>query len=941
MLRRRVITAAGGGSLPLSLSPQSWHLPNSNNNARRRHTSTSNANTTATVSASGSSTSKPSSTGGGGGDDYYNPELEGEQDKLLEEEEFAALGAQQDDEFLPFLHRLAAKADAFDCELRRLRWALMERRQLVMDTAPATFSGRPTRGDTVVGLVVTRNDSSDAAATASKTHPHPQHQQKQQQQLLAMDFSPYTNWHGVSSVPFQIHQRLTSPSSWSSFFSFSSSASAAKSKKDGDGTNTTTTTAAGGKALATLTEDIDYLRRCRALNALNYYSRMTLTPKRHIGHSLYFVLWNAWLGVQNGCGAFLFNILRDVKAKGAVTGVVTGSVKGLLKGAQFLLYGWVVSPLIHIPRGLCNSVYGPINFLTGRFMFDPMSGRWMRCTVVDSVLLRHSLQREKRMIRTVGRAEFKRKRMHAEQRWSQRLASMGFSLESFQQRMQSKRGSNSSSSSAVSTPDPYLALGVKRTATQQQIKQQYKKLAMVFHPDIVNAQNSNSGGGGNHETEKQEANDKFEAISSAYQVLSNPEKRKAYDLGGAQGLSMHEGKYGHFLSRTQEQIVQSIFGGEGLRRLLIGDLLRSHWNLRYEGQVSVSIHELEELQSIRTRLLAMELAAIVDVHAKRPASPSGGGSNGYYKNAVSGSGGGGVRRVIHSSSLPDPLGGSSGGGPSSSFANRHRAAAAASGGGVGARPSAIGRDLKEDILQELGGSEKTAGNSSRRRSLFSSSSSAWAAAAAAGDGPSSSSSSGTPAATPTTTTGSPFILVPGSNEHNCFSKDFEDRCDKFVNRLCGACFGPELLSEVGQAYTTGAMRFLGVKPFYAPKQLMTRKVLSGIDRVFDAFVEKTKKMESEELARRVMVEYFNMEYDTVVADMHVVLRYAVQMVLADCAESEEVRRRRSYAVWFLGERMTAKGTPWSEGTARDDADLLAYVQQAANSSASTSKPPTF
>ena len=70
--------------------------------------------------------------------------------------------------------------------------------------------------------------------------------------------------------------------------------------------------------------------------------------------------------------------------------------------------------------------------------------------------------------------------------------------------------------------DLYAVLGVERTATDDQIKRAYRKLARTHHPDV------NPG--------NKEAEEKFKAISAAYDVLSNPEKRKLFDEFGQQGL---------------------------------------------------------------------------------------------------------------------------------------------------------------------------------------------------------------------------------------------------------------------------------------------------------------------------------------------------------------------------------------------------------------------
>ena len=65
--------------------------------------------------------------------------------------------------------------------------------------------------------------------------------------------------------------------------------------------------------------------------------------------------------------------------------------------------------------------------------------------------------------------------------------------------------------------DPYQILGVARTATEDEIRAAYRKLAKKHHPDL------NPG--------KHEAEEKFKAVSSAYALLSDADKRARFDRG--------------------------------------------------------------------------------------------------------------------------------------------------------------------------------------------------------------------------------------------------------------------------------------------------------------------------------------------------------------------------------------------------------------------------
>jgi hypothetical protein len=69
----------------------------------------------------------------------------------------------------------------------------------------------------------------------------------------------------------------------------------------------------------------------------------------------------------------------------------------------------------------------------------------------------------------------------------------------------------------------YEVLGVDPKAEQSKIKRQYYLLARQYHPDKIG--------------KDQELYEKFQSISEAYQVLSNPELRKQYDREGCDGLS--------------------------------------------------------------------------------------------------------------------------------------------------------------------------------------------------------------------------------------------------------------------------------------------------------------------------------------------------------------------------------------------------------------------
>ena len=97
-------------------------------------------------------------------------------------------------------------------------------------------------------------------------------------------------------------------------------------------------------------------------------------------------------------------------------------------------------------------------------------------------------------------------------------------------------------------PDYYKILGVGKNASDEEIKKAYRKLARQYHPD------RNQG--------DKKAEERFKEISQAHDVLSDPDKRKAYDRGGMLGGFGMPGGFdtGSFGGNVSD-ILSNLFGG--------------------------------------------------------------------------------------------------------------------------------------------------------------------------------------------------------------------------------------------------------------------------------------------------------------------------------------------------------------------------------------------
>ncbi len=133
----------------------------------------------------------------------------------------------------------------------------------------------------------------------------------------------------------------------------------------------------------------------------------------------------------------------------------------------------------------------------------------------------------------------------------------------------------------MATRSPYEVLGVPKTAPDDEIKKAYRKLAREYHPD------RNPGDA--------DAEERFKEVQAAYDMLSDPEKRRAYDSFGSAGPGGFPGggaggvRFEEFDLGDLGDLLGGMFGGgarrQGARAPIRGDDLETRVRISFEDSL--------------------------------------------------------------------------------------------------------------------------------------------------------------------------------------------------------------------------------------------------------------------------------------------------------------------------------------------------------------------
>ena len=165
--------------------------------------------------------------------------------------------------------------------------------------------------------------------------------------------------------------------------------------------------------------------------------------------------------------------------------------------------------------------------------------------------------------------------------------------------------------------DYYQVMGVKKDATQDEIKRAYRKLARKFHPDVSKEANAEA---------------KFKELGEAYEVLKDPEKRAAYDQLGSQyaagqdfrpppgwdaGFEFRDaGGEEHDLGGFSD-FFESLFGGAARRPQTGGARRTREFRMRGEDHHAKIMVELEDSYGGASRAITLQVPEVTgDGHVR-------------------------------------------------------------------------------------------------------------------------------------------------------------------------------------------------------------------------------------------------------------------------------------------------------------------------------------
>src|SRR5581483_4926209 len=151
----------------------------------------------------------------------------------------------------------------------------------------------------------------------------------------------------------------------------------------------------------------------------------------------------------------------------------------------------------------------------------------------------------------------------------------------------------------------YEVLGVDRSASEQEIREQFRKLARANHPDRYSGPN------------KAEAEKKFQSLTEAVNVLTNPERRKQHDGELSAGISRTSADFGQ---------VAKVYMAKGVKAFKEGDVSAAYENfdmaVKHNPNDAKSFHYLALAAEKIPAYMRQAVQAIESAVQREPVNPT-------------------------------------------------------------------------------------------------------------------------------------------------------------------------------------------------------------------------------------------------------------------------------------------------------------------------------
>lgn len=302
--------------------------------------------------------------------------------------------------------------------------------------------------------------------------------------------------------------------------------------------------------------------------AKNLMSGDNTTPKNIIQGTTSGVS-NILMGAVGGVGILVLaptaGLLAGSKQAGLVGGAVGGTV-GLVVGAialPIVAISGLVKGVAQFGRGIMNTPEAITAPREGKW-WSEMDGKWVRTDLVDGALLIKNIPEDDSDL-----------------------------LQDHEDKVENSIKASLNGTKTVADMAYYDALGVGADADPSAIKRKYYIIARKYHPDKVGPDDKESA-------------EKFKDAAEAYQVLSDPELRKAYDENGKDGLSADKTSTEQNLQVDPAMLFAFLFGSDKFRPYV--GRLASATSAMVGDSPDISRETARVLQQRRVTRLAIHLA---------------------------------------------------------------------------------------------------------------------------------------------------------------------------------------------------------------------------------------------------------------------------------------------------------------------------------------------